>query len=99
MLQVCSCSLGSCLFLLHHNVPCYRLHTIAIFLFCYGSLIKGLYFTHTLCAADTVEDRSAEKKKLVITFILATAGFVIGYGPVVVYETVMIFSDGEKTNT
>ena len=55
----------------------------AVFIYCYGSLIKGIYFDKTICAspADRQEDRACEKKKLVITFMLATAGFVVGYGP------------------
>ena len=66
---------------------------LAVFLYCYGSLIKGLYFDKTICAspADRQEDRSCEKKKLVITFMLATAGFLVGYGPIItVYSLVFI---------
>ncbi|XP_068759663.1 allatostatin-A receptor-like [Montipora capricornis] len=42
-----------------------------------------IYLDKTICAspADRQEDRACEKKKLVITFMLATAGFVVGYGP------------------
>ena len=71
---------------------------IAIFLYCYGFLIKGLYFTKTICRTDTDEDRSLEKKKLVVTFILATVGFVIGYGPTVVLVAAMIFEGNEPIN-
>ena len=53
---------------------------IVVFLFCYGSLIKGLYFSNDICAESTNEDNS-EKKKLLVTFILATSGFLLGYGP------------------
>ena len=66
---------------------------LAVFLYCYGSLIKGLYFDNTICAspADRQEDRSCEKKKLVITFMLATASFLVGYGPIItVYTLVFI---------
>ena len=71
---------------------------MAIFLYCYGSLIKGLYLTKTICRTDTDEDRSSEKKKLVVTFILATAGFVIGYGPTLVLVAAMIFEGNEPIN-
>ena len=71
---------------------------MAIFLYCYGSLIKGLYFTNTICPTDSDEDRSSEKKKLVVTFILATAGFVIGYGPTVVLVAAMISRGNEPIN-
>ncbi|XP_044181814.1 somatostatin receptor type 5-like [Acropora millepora] len=59
---------------------------IVVFLFCYGSLIKGLYFSNEICAESTNEDTS-EKKKLLITFILATSGFLLGYGPIAVVNT------------
>ena len=59
---------------------------IVVFLFCYGSLIKGLYFSNDICAESTNEDNS-EIKKLLITFILATSGFLLGYGPMVVFHT------------
>ena len=65
---------------------------LAVFIYCYGSLIKGLYFDKTICAspADRQEDRACEKKKLVITFMLATAGFVVGYGPSITYYTLAV---------
>ena len=53
---------------------------LAITMYCYGSLIRGLYFTNTVCA-ETDGERKSEKKKLVITFILVTIGFFIGNTP------------------
>ena len=67
---------------------------IAAFFYCYGSLIKGLYFTNTVCQ-ETDGERSSGKKKLVITYILATAGFVFGYAPCVMFYTV-IASKGDE---
>ena len=69
-----------------------------VFLYCYGSLIKGLYFSRTVCAADTNGDRSSEKKKLVITFILATTGFVIGYGPIATFYIVLASGIDKQIN-
>ena len=63
---------------------------IVVFLFCYGSLVKGLYFSNEICAESTNEDNS-EKKKLLITFILATSGFILGYGPFTVFHTMNFF--------
>ena len=60
-----------------------------VFLFCYGSLIKGLYFSGTILAENTNEDNS-EKRKLLVTFILATSGFLIGYGPIAVLDAVRL---------
>ena len=66
---------------------------IVVFLFCYGSLIKGLYFSNAICAESTNEENS-EKKKLLMTFILATSGFLLGYGPLAGFYTTI--SLGEK---
>ncbi|XP_074607879.1 mu-type opioid receptor-like isoform X1 [Acropora palmata] len=63
---------------------------ITVFLFCYGSLIKGLNFSNAICAESTNEDNS-EKKKLLTTFILATSGFLLGYGPIAVFHTMTSF--------
>ena len=61
---------------------------LSIMLYCYGCLIKGLYFTNIVCP-ETDGERSCEKKKLVVTFIMATAGYIIGYGPFTVLYTVI----------
>ena len=76
---------GSKIYFIIYSV-CSTYISVAVFFYCYGSLIKGLYFTRTICPADTDEDRS-DKKKLIITFILATAGFVIGFGPLTTLYT------------
>ncbi|XP_029212478.1 nociceptin receptor-like [Acropora muricata] len=68
---------------------------IVVFLFCYGSLIKGLYFSREICADSTNEDTS-EKKKLLVTFILATSGFLLGYGPIAVVHTTIFL--GKKVD-
>ena len=65
-----------------------------VFLFCYGSLIKGLYFSGTILPENTNEDNS-EKRKLIVTFILVTSGFLIGYGPIAVLDAVHL---GMETN-
>ena len=64
-----------------------------VMVFCYGSLIRGLYFTNTVCQETETTDgeRSSEKKKLVITFLLATVGFLIGYVPVMAFNIVVAF--------
>ena len=78
-------------------IICFILSTyspIAVLFYCYGSFIKGLYFTNIVCP-ETNGERSSEKKKLVVTFILATAGFVFGYAPLVLFYTV-IASGGDQ---
>ena len=90
-----SVSLDSCLpssevyFFIRSSMVVYI--PLAVFLYCYGSLIKGIYFDKTIFAspADRQEDRACEKKKLVITFMLATAGFVVGYVPCSTYYTLV----------
>ena len=63
-----------------------------VFLFCYGSLIKGLYFSGTICAKNTNGDNSV-KRKLLVTFILASCGFLIGYGPIAVLRNVHLMME------
>ena len=67
---------------------------LTLMVYCYGSLITGL-FVNTICSDTTNGKRSAEKKKFVITFILVSAGFILGYGPFAVFYTI-ITSGGEK---
>ena len=71
----------------------------ALFVYCYGSLIKGLYFTKTICAADTQEDRCSERKKLVVTFILATTGFFLGFGPIQTFFMVIALDVNDTTGS
>ena len=61
----------------------------AVFIFCYGNLIKGLYFDKTICVMDAEVDRTTEKKKLAITFLLATVNFIAGYGSTVVFQSLV----------
>ena len=64
---------------------------LTLMTFCYGSLIKGLYFTKTICAEPvTSEESGSEKKKLVVTFILATAGLFICLEPIAVFYTFVV---------
>ena len=69
-----------------------------IMVFCYGSLIRGLFFTNTICQeTETIDGaRSSEKKKLVITFLLATVGFLIGYVPSMAFYTVVAFQTNAR---
>ena len=66
---------------------------LAITMYCYGSLIRGLYFTNTVCA-ETDGERRSEKKKLVITFMLVTFGFFMGYTPTLVSYVIIPSGDG-----
>ena len=56
-------------------------------------MIRGLYFTNAVCQETETTDgeRSSEKKKLVITFLLATVGFLIGYVHSMAFYTVVTF--------
>ena len=67
---------------------------LAIIVYCYGSLIRGLYFANTVCP-DTGGERSSEKKKLAITFVLVTIGFFIGYTPTLVSYVIIPSGDEE----
>ena len=70
---------------------------LAVTFYCHGSLIRGLYFTNTVCP-ETTEERSSEKKKLVITLIVASAAFFIGFTPTLVFYTV-VASAGDDDNS
>ena len=67
----------------------------AITIFCYGSLIKGLYFTTTVCSEND-EKGNSEKKQLVLTFLLASLAFLIGYGPSIVLYILVASGDNEQ---
>ena len=45
-----------------------------------------------------IGERSSEKKKLVITFLLATLGFLIGYVPGVAFNIVVAFQTNANIN-
>ena len=68
---------------------------LTIMFFCYGSLIRGLYFTDTVCSEND-EQGNQEKKKLVLTFLLASLAFLIGYGPFVVFCILVASEDNEQ---
>ena len=66
-----------------------------IMIFCYGSLIRGLYFTATICSEND-EEGDSEKKKLVLTFLLASLAFLIGCGPAIVLHILVASGDNEQ---
>ena len=69
---------------------------LAVMIYCYGSLIRGLYFTNAICSESVANaERNTEKKKLVITFILATAAFFVCFVPAVVFFTVLVLKPAE----
>ena len=63
--------------IIHTAITCIQLTVI---LYCYTRLIKGLYIKEI---ENPVIDRktTAEKKKLIIAFLLATTGFFVSYSP------------------
>ena len=72
---------------------------LAVMTYCYGSLIRGLYFTKVICSDSVANGGSnTEKKKLVTTFILATAGFFICFAPSVVFFTVLVLKPDEEAD-
>ena len=65
-----------------------------IMFFCYGSLIRGLYFTATVFPEND-EEGNSEKKKLVLTFLLANLAFLIDYRPFIVLCILVALGDNE----
>ena len=68
---------------------------MAVMFYCYGSLIRGLYFTDNVWP-ETVGERSSKKKKLVIIFILATTGFFICNAPTQAFYTAFALGDDKQ---
>ncbi|CAH3017083.1 unnamed protein product [Porites evermanni] len=66
---------------------------LSIIMYCYGTLIRGLYFANTVCV-ETDGERRSEKKKRVITFMLVTFGFFVGYSPTLVSYVIIPSGDG-----
>ena len=64
--------------------------------YCYASLIKGLYFTNTVCPEETEGERGSERKKLVLAFFLASTGFLIGYAPAILFYTIVASRDVQQ---
>ena len=48
--------------------------------------------------AEIQDDRTVEKKKLVITFLLATVNFITSYGPMVVFQS-LVYTGAIRRNT
>ena len=71
---------------------------ITAMVYFYGSLINGLYFSKTICSETTSGERDAEKSKLVVTFLLVSAGFCIGYGPFAIFYTLLAAGYDKQTD-
>ena len=69
---------------------------MVVMFFCYGCVIKGLYFS-SIVYPETDRETTSEKKKLVITLILATTGFVVGYTPHLLYFWPFLSTGSERT--
>ena len=67
---------------------------IATIFYCYGCLIRELYFSNRVYP-QTERDASSEKKKLVITLMLATTPLLIGFKPLVAFYTFIATQKGE----
>ena len=102
-------SLKTCIgpWTLHMNKPskvylimktvCSTYLPLTVMTYCYGSLIKGLYFTNRICSEPvTNEESGSEKMKLVVTFILATAGLFICLLPIAVFYTFVVTAHDVK---
>lgn len=70
---------------------------ITAMVYFYGSLINGPYFSKTICSETTSGERDAEKSKLVVTFLLVSAGFCIGYGPFAIFYTILAAGYDKQT--
>ena len=69
---------------------------MVVMFFCYGCVIKGLYFS-SIVYPETDRETTSEKKKLVITLTLATTGFVVGCTPYLLYFGASLLTGSERT--
>ena len=69
---------------------------MVVMFFCYGCVIKGLYFS-SIVYPETDRETTSEKKKLVITLTLATTGFVVGYTPYLLYFGAFLLTGSDRT--
>ena len=69
---------------------------MVVMFFCYGCVIKGLYFS-SIVYPETDRETTSQKKKLVITLTLATTGFVVCYTPYLLYFWTFLSTGSERT--
>ena len=68
----------------------------AILLFCYFEIIRGLYFTKTICAESTVTEKDRQAKKQLARLVVWLAIiFAVCSLPFAVYFTFLISTDSE----
>ena len=76
------------------NVTILCIEIVTIF-YCYGCLIRELYFSNRVYP-QTERDASSEKKKLVVTLMLATTPLLISFAPLVAFYTFIATRNGEQ---
>ena len=78
------------------NLTINCLQTVVMF-FCYGCVIKGLYFS-SIVYPETDRETTPEKKKLnVITLTLVTTGLLVGYTPHLLYFCAFLLTGKHRT--
>ena len=63
--------------------------------YCYGCLMRGLYFSNRVYP-QTERDASSEKKKLVITLMISTILFSLAFAPLVVFYAIIATRNNEQ---
>ena len=63
--------------------------------YCYGCLMRGLYFSNRVYP-QTERDASSEKKKLVITLMISTILFSLAFAPLVVFYAIVATRNNEQ---
>ena len=76
------------------NVTILCIEIVTIF-YCYGCLIRELYFSNRVYP-QTERDSSSEKKKLVVTLMLAATPLLISFAPLVAFYTFIATRNGEQ---
>ena len=74
------------------NITIVFIEMVTIF-YCYGCLMRELYFSNRVYP-QTERDASSEKKKLVVTLMLATTPLLISFTPLVAFYTFIATRNG-----
>ena len=70
---------------------------IVVISYCYGCLVRGLYFSNRV-HPQRERGASSEKKKLVITLMISTTLFSIAFAPIVVFYAVLATRNNEQVD-
>ena len=79
---------------------CFGFVSSLVVLFCYIGIVRGLYFTKTICSASTItEAERREKKQLARLLVWLSIAFALCSLPFAVFFTFLVFADTSIVQT